>query len=127
MTQFHILTTLLNYLQLILLFLIIGIFYHTHADDERYHRTSDGSWKVVPDPNKIKNLKKPKKPGQKQYPRIRDGQIWPKRARKTHTVEGLLAAQEARRKDSPWLQKSKKSSLPKKKKTIVHDTNVYLS
>ena len=97
---------------------INGIFYHTHENDEKYHRHSEGGWR-----KQESNPTPRKKKYQPPTVRIRNGEIWPIYARKTHTVEGLLAAQEARRKDSPWLDKSKKKSVSKKKKKVVYDYN----
>ena len=90
---------------------INGYFYHNHTNDKKYHRDPDGGWKKQgshADPSKRKRGP--------PLPRIRNGKIWPVSARKTHTIEEILAAQEARRKDSPWLEKPKKSCSTKKKK-----------
>ena len=91
---------------------INGIFHHNHTNDSKYHKNPDGGWKKQgshADPTKRKRGP--------PLPRVRNGKIFPMSARKTHTIEELLAAQEARRKDSPFLQ-IPKSGLRKKKKKI---------
>lgn len=88
---------------------ISGVFYHNHVDDSKYWRDLDGGWKKqgsYGDPSKRKRGT--------PLPRIRNGRIFPLSARKTHTIEELMVAQERRRQDNKtWIQK------PKKKKTNV--------
>ena len=85
----------------------IGYFYHNHKNDPKYWRDLDGGWKKqgsYADP-----ILKEKRKNQSILPRVRNGRIFPISARKTHTVEEILAAKEQRRQDNKaWIQKPKK-------------------
>ena len=65
---------------------INGYFYHNHKNDKKYHRHPDGGWKKQgshADPNKRKRCP--------PLPRVRNGKIFPISARKTHTIDEILA------------------------------------
>ena len=53
---------------------VIGLFYHSHSNDERYHRDELGVFRVISD----KPRKTPYKP---ERPRFRNGKIFPLSAR----------------------------------------------
>ena len=88
---------------------LTGVFYHDHDNDKRFWRDPDGGWKKQgswADPTKRKRCP--------ALPRIRNGRIWPVSARKTHTIEDILEAQERRRQDNKAY-----SAKTKMKKKII--------
>ena len=69
---------------------IIGIFYHSHEYDERYHRNQLGIWK------KVSNTPR-KTPYVEERPRIKNGKIFPLSARLAGiTKEDIIAARRKR-------------------------------
>ena len=84
-----------------------GIFYHSHANDPRFHRTEGGGWST----NNCRNNPKPKK----QNARVRNGLIFPISIRNTGiTVEEILNS-ERRKKLREGKSKGKKAKKKIKK------------
>jgi hypothetical protein len=71
---------------------IAGIFYHSHKNDERFHKTKYGAFRRLHDDP---SLDKPKK---NTEIRIIDGQLYPIYARKYVTIEEVLATRKPARK-----------------------------
>ena len=73
---------------------LCGFFYHSHQDDQKYHRTEHGGWICHnEDPDKPKSKAK-------QFPRVRNGKIFPLSARMAGiTMEDILAAKKQRKKN----------------------------
>ena len=77
-----------------------GIFYHSHENDPRYHRTEGGGWST----NNCRNNIKPKK----QSIRVRNGLIFPISARNTGiTIEEILNSKRRRKLREGNLKRSK--------------------
>ena len=69
-------------------FSIVGIFYHSHKNEEKYNRDECGGWstndgRVITKPRKNKN----------KHPRICNNMVYPLKCRGKFTVEEVLEAQ----------------------------------
>ena len=93
---------------------IIGIFYHSHENDTRYHKDDLGLFKVIRD----KPSKFPYKP---QRPRFRNGKVWPLSARLAGITKEDI--EKSRIKHSRGFAKTRK---PKDKKKTCSDGNCSL-
>ena len=65
---------------------IVGIFYHSHKNEEKYHRNEYGGWEV-------NHVTKAKRPKGKNNPTVRNNMVYPLKCRGTFTVEEVLEAQ----------------------------------
>ena len=75
-------------------YVICGVFYHSHENDEKWNRDEYGGWKT----NGIrKNANTTRKKPKIEYPRIKNGKIIPLWARATMSVEEVLKAQKERK------------------------------
>ena len=64
---------------------IVGIFYHSHKNDEKYHRNEYGGWDV----NHVTRAKSQRK----NHPAVRNNKLYPLKCRGKYTVEEVLEAQ----------------------------------
>ena len=70
-------------------FSIVGTFYHSHENEEKWHRNEFGSWSLNKNDNK--NLD-----GKTEYPRVKNGKVFPLKFRHLYTVEEVLKAKNQR-------------------------------
>ena len=73
-------------------FSLFGVFYHSHENDKNWHRNEFGGWTASrSDPSKNVNEGKP------VYARVRNGKIFPMKARHLYTVEEVLKTKKERK------------------------------
>ena len=65
---------------------LTGIFYHSHKNEEKYHRNEYGGWEV-------NHVTKAKRPKGKNNPTVRNNMVYPLKCRGKFTVEEVLEAQ----------------------------------
>ena len=96
-------------------FTISGTFYHSHENDEKYHKNEAGGWTKFSNITTKKSMEKDKKP------RIKNGKVFPIAARMAGITVEDIEKNRKWVKNSPGFRKTKESRKAKSK--IKHCTD----